>query len=234
MLPRDEIATAVEIQKRSYKLLRWLGDAIEREFISVSRAHGYATAAEAAREWIEEHYQNLPPATRPEAGQMEAFCNYFGSYVTTSFDLINEPGQRLASECGCFCALCSRLVNAPHLQAKKPSSRDKDRAVRKCADRLEMLAREEGISLSQERARDLAASKDHGRNAAFSAYGLSLLERMKGDDGGLHVLALWRMIAWKPEGSPIKGFELRAEDIRDAEHALLDAMRRGGGGITAE
>ena len=37
-----------------------------------------------------------------------------------------------------------------------------------------------------------------------------------------------RMIAWKPEGSPIKGFTLEANDIFDAEHELVTAIARNG------
>lgn len=90
-----------------------------------------------------------------------------------------------------------------------------------------MLAREEGIPLSHEHASTMAASKEQRRSAAFSAYGLSLLERIRGSEGGPYVLALRRMIAWKPEGSPIKGFNLDAKDIYKAEHELVATMARG-------
>ncbi len=226
MLPRDQIESAVDIQKRCYKLLRWVGDAIDRGFITFSRAHDYASAADAAYDWIEEHYQNLPEDARPDHDQLRPYSNFFGSYVTTSFDLIPEPGVRLESSCGCYCELCSHLVNVSHLQAKKPSKSDKQRAKRKCVSRIEMLANEEGLSIPP----DLAAaiSDLHPRSAAYSTYAQSLLDRIEGSQGGLHVLALWRMIAWKPEGSPIKGFTLEAEDIFEAEHELVGAIARSG------
>ena len=82
-----------------------------------------------------------------------------------------------------------------------------------------MLAQEEGFQVTRDEAAALAIS--HRREAAYSAYGMSLLKRIKGSVGGPHILALWRMIAWKPEGSPIKGFRLKAEDIFDAEHKLV-------------
>ena len=120
-------------------------------------------------------------------------------------------GKRRIDPCGCHCELCSYLVDVSHLQAKKLSKRDKARATEKCVSRVEMLALEEGLPLTSDWARTLV--DNHQRAAAYSTYGLSLLERIKGSEGGLHILTLWRRIAWKPEGSPIKGFKLTAEDI---------------------
>jgi hypothetical protein len=224
MLPRDDIESAVQIQKRSYKLLRWVGDAIDRGVITFSRAHGDASAADAAFDWISEHYEDLPESARPLPDQLRPFSNYFGSYVTTSFDLVRDPRQRLASSCGCYCELCSHLVDASHLQAKKPSSRDKEKGIADCVSRIELLAKEEELPLSSDLAAALVAS--HRRESAYSAYGYSLLERLRGSEGGPHVLALWRMIAWKPEGSPIKGFTLESGDIFDAEHDLVAVIAR--------
>lgn len=226
MLPRDDIESAVQIQKRSYKLLRWVGDAIDRGFMTLSRRHGDASAADEAFDWISAHYEDLPESVRPEPDQLRPFSNYFGSYVTTSFDLVRDPGQRLASACNCYCELCAHLVDASHLQAKKPMKRDKERAIAGCVSRIEMLATEEGVQITSDWAAALVVS--HGRESAYSAYGYTLLERIAGSEGGPHVLALWRMIAWKPEGSPIKEFTLEAGDIFDAERELVAAISRDG------
>ncbi len=221
MLDKILIEKAVLIQQRSFKLFKWIGDAMEQGFISFTRAHGYASATESAYDWIVEHYENLPIETRPEKEWLREFCNFFGTYMTASFDLVEVPGKRLMSYDGCYCPLCTYLANASHLQAKKLTAHDKQRAIRKCAARLEMLAREEGFTMSQEQASAIAESKEHRKDAAYSAYGFSPIERMRGAELGPHVLALWRMIAWKPEGSPIKGFVLKAEDIMKAEERLV-------------
>ncbi len=226
MLPRDQIENAVEIQRKSYKLLLWLADAIDRGLITFTRAHDYANAADAAHEWIDEHYDNLPEAGRPQRNRLREFSNYFGSYVTTSFDLFDKPSTRLESRCGCFCPLCAHLVNASHLRPKKPRKRDKDMASEKRISRLIMLAEEEGMRIQSDLAGVIATVPAFLRSAAYSAYGLSLLERIRGSEGGPYVLALWREIAWKPEGSPIKGFQLEATDILDAEHQLIAEIRR--------
>ena len=85
-----------------------------------------------------------------------------------------------------------------------------------------MLSHEEGFQITRPRAESVVAADP--RSAAYSAYAFSILERIQGWEGDPHILALWRMIAWTPEGSPIKGFSLEAEDIFDAEHELATAI----------
>jgi hypothetical protein len=75
MLPREQIEEAVQIQQWSYKLLLWLADAIDRGFITFTRAHDYSSTADAAYEWIEEHYHNLPEAGRPQRKRLREFSN---------------------------------------------------------------------------------------------------------------------------------------------------------------
>jgi hypothetical protein len=226
MLPRDKIECAVEIQQRSYRLLLWLGGALDRGWITFTRAHDSENAADAAYDWINEHYDRLPEASRPPRNRLREFSNFFGSYATTSFDLIEKPGTRLESRCGCYCSLCVHLVNASHLRPKKPGNRDKEAAREKRVSRLITLAAEEGLRIPSDLAREIATGPGLLRSAAYSAYGQSLIERLGGSEGGPYALALWREIAWKPEGSPIKGFQLQAADILDAERQLIAEMRR--------
>jgi hypothetical protein len=226
MLPRDQIEDAVQIQQKSYQLLLWLADAIDRGFITFTRAHEYSSAADSAYEWITEHYHNLPEAARPPRARLRQFSNYFASYVTTSFDLVDKPATRLESRCGCYCSFCTHLVNASHLRPKKLRKRDKDTAREQRISRLILLAEEQGIRIERDIAAAIADAPAFLRSAAYSAYALSLLERIRGDEGGLYALALWREIAWKPEGSPIKGFQLQADHILNAERELIDEIRR--------
>jgi hypothetical protein len=225
MLPSGQIAEAVEIQHRSYQLLMWLGRAIDSGVITFTRAHSDADAADNAYEWIQEHYYHLPEEFRPQRDSLRPFSNYFGSYVTTSFDLTETPGTRLESNCGCFCELCTRLVNASHLRPKKLGKRDKEGAKQERISRVIQLAHEEGLRPPD----DLAAGVAVGpflRDAAYSAYGQSLLERIGGSECGPYVLALWREIAWKPEGSPIKDFKLTATAFFEAERRLIAEMEK--------
>ncbi|MEM1442409.1 MAG: hypothetical protein AAGF67_08705 [Verrucomicrobiota bacterium] len=224
MFQREELENALDIHRRAYRLLRWVEEAIEKGFISFTCAHDYASASESARDWVEEHYENIPEDCRPSRALLEPFANYFSSYVTTSFEMVEEPEEVLKSDCGCYCSMCTYLGQAPRLQPVKVRTRDKEKAREKCAQRVQVLAGEEGIQVSEEDCKIIAGTQR--RNSAFSAYAQSLFQRMNGTDGGVHVLALWRMIAWKPEGSPIKGFELQVDEIVSAEKELVSALNR--------
>jgi hypothetical protein len=168
---------------------------------------------------------NLPADMRPERVHLRPFANYFSTYVTSSFDIIEQPGTRLSSRCGCYCRWCAHIVNAPHLQPKKLTQRDKKRAVDLMADRLISLGREEGLALPADTATAIVQGSAARRSAAYSAYGHWLIRRLQGQSDGKAILALWREIAWRPTGSPIKDFQLRYADFVDAEALLVGEMR---------
>jgi hypothetical protein len=67
-------------------------------------------------------------------------------------------------------------------------------------------------------------------SAALLAYGVEMLSRLQGRTEGPAVLALWRQSAWKPEGSPKKGFRLSADLLVKADAACAQAIREGSSG----
>lgn len=225
MLSADRLTLAIDIQSRSYRLLRWVAEGVEKGFIAATRAHEYADVSDAAFDWIDEHYLNLPSQMRPERRHLREFANFFGTYVTSSFDFIEQPGTRLYSHCGCYCPLCTRLVNAPHLQPKKLSKRDKRRATDLMVDRVRALALEEGLALGSDEAANIVQNRETRRSAGYSAYGYWLIKRTDGFSDGKSILALWREIAWQPTGSPISGFKLQFKDFVDAEEELIALMQ---------
>lgn len=224
MLQIDRITNAIEIQQTSYKLLMWLGREIGNGVINFTNSHSGSSASDNSYSWIQEHYDLLPQELRPPRDRMRAFSNYFGSYITTSFDLIESPGTRLESSCGCYCEFCTHLARASHLRAKKLGKRAKALAGEQRVSRVMRLANEEGMQISDDIAAEIARGQFR-RDAAYSAYGQCLLERIEGAECGPYVLALWREIAWKPEGSPIKGFELIASDFLLAECRLIEEIK---------
>lgn len=225
MLPSDKLTLAIEIHQRSYKLLRWVSDAIHKGFISVSRAHENGNVADNAFEWIEQHYFNLPPESRPDRSYLREFSNFFSTYVLTSFDLIQSPGNRLRSDCGCYCPWCSRIVSAPYFQPKKLTKRDHVRAGELIVDRMELLALEEDLPLLSNSARALSSDPKTKLAAAYSTYGYWLIQRLNADVDGKSILALWRAIAWDQAGSPKRKFRLQFKDFVDAEEILIHEMR---------
>jgi hypothetical protein len=225
MLAADRFTLAIDIHAQSYQLLRWVAEAMRKGFISATHAHQYANTRNATFDWIREHYQNLPSQMRPERRHLREFANFFGTYVTSSFDIVEQPGTRLDSRCGCYCPLCTHLVNAPHLQPKKLRRKDKERAILLMVNRVACLAREEGIEASDSAVEAVVLSDVTRRLSAYSTYGYWLIRRLDGDTDGTSILALWREIAWKRTGSPILSFRLRYEDIVEAEELVADALR---------
>jgi hypothetical protein len=227
MLAADRLTLAIEVHSRSYELLRWVATAVRKGFIPATRAHEYANTCDAAFAWIQDHYLNFPPAVRPDRRYLREFANFFGTYVTSSFDIIEQPGTRLDSRCGCYCPLCAHLVSASHLRPKRLSKRDKKRADQLMVNRVTALAGEEGIGVTDPAVVAVVCSGETRRSAAYSAYGYWLIRRLEGDTDGAAVLALWREIAWKRTGSPIKDFRLQYQDFLDAEELLAEALQSG-------
>ena len=225
MLDREELLQAVDLHQRSYNLLLWLSTAISRGFVQFDRAHDYMDEAEAAADWIEGHFLNLPPNCRPEQHeQLKPFAQFFSTYLITSFDLVKQPGQQLATDCGCYCSICTYLMTAPHLKTKKLFRRDRERAKKLKIMAVQQLSREHDAYLDQEQAEKLVASETNATDVATVAYGQQLVERARGRSEGPAVLVLWREIAWKKTGSPKKDFKLEVEDILRAEQSLAKAI----------
>jgi hypothetical protein len=152
------------------------------------------------------------------------FANVFSSYLETSFDLIETPGTRLKTSCGCYCSYCAIAARAPHLQPKRLASADKSRAKQ-----LELAAvMELAAALGSDATRDGCAALLENRrlreHAAFLAYAEQLLRRCDGVYTGPWVLALWRTFAWKAEGSPKRGFRPTAAMLEQARVALRQAL----------
>ena len=228
MFDADRISESVEIHRRSYGLLHWLGGAIERGFISCETAHDYATEAEATEAWIVEHYENLPKAFRPPqltGDPFRRFANFFTSYLTTSFDILENPKQTTKSSCGvCFCPACTYIGSAPHLRAKKVTPADKRRAEKMKYDYLAQLALDRSARIPQDEIARVLGDASLSRKAALATYGAELLNRCQGRSSGPAALALWRQFAWRTTGSPDREFELRAPDIMAAEKELCELL----------
>ena len=225
MLSADDLTLAIDLQSKSYKLLRWLADGLDKGIIPPPCQHNHAQASDPVFEWLSRDFERFPSEIRPDRRYIREFANFFGTYLTSSFDFIESPGTRLRSECGCYCPICTHVVNAPHLQTKKLTKRDKRRAMELMADRVAALASEEGIAARAEQAACVVEDASTRRCAGYSAYGHWLIRRMQRETDGKSILALWREIAWKRSGSPIKGFKLRYADFVAAEESLIDALQ---------
>lgn len=226
MLVRNEVARAVELQARGYQLLQWLEKALAEGFIAPEAAHTYARMEDAARAWIERHYLNLPDAARPEREDVPEFSRLFSTYLTSTFDLEEDPGMRLYSpDAHCFCPSCSWMVRVPHLRPKKVGADDKKVAERMKRGFLRKLALH-----ASPPPRDAAVDEVLGDPTLREAVGLityadDLLQRLRGVAVGPATLSLWRSFAWTPQGSPKKGFKLSTEAILLAQQTILARLQ---------
>ena len=230
MLPTEDLRLALDIHLRSYKLLRWLGRVVDAGEIPIprvvsSRHEDDVTAA--TLDWIEPFHVSFPSEMRPAPDKLREFAAFFGTYLTSSFDVTNDPGVVLRNQYGgtCFCPICARLVNGSHLKAKKLTASDKKRALSLMVDRLAELAHEHDVKLTTSDAEALIANPECRIAAAYSTYGYWLIQRTKGVTDGPSILALWRHFAWTEAGSPRKDFKLQYDDIRESEDLLLTSMR---------
>lgn len=225
MFERCQIERAVDLQARSYQLLLWVEKAMEDGFISFDAAHHYSTFPAAAKSWIAKHYDNIPPRARPEREDLEPFANLFSTYIESSFDLERDPGRRLYSpDAHCFCPMCSWLVDLKGYQPKKLGRADKNRARKLRRDSVERVAIHSNIEIDGAQLDALADDRSLTEATSLVAYAEQLLHRLEGRSDGPAVLALWRGFAWKPEGSPKKGFVLRAEHILEAVNQIADRL----------
>ena len=60
MLPADDLTFAIEIQHKSYLLLRWVADSINAGRLAPATASRHAEGPEAAVEWVHRFHDAFP------------------------------------------------------------------------------------------------------------------------------------------------------------------------------
>jgi hypothetical protein len=219
LLDLHKLDLAVEMQAKSYALLKWVGQSVSSGLLSFRTAHEYSTLPVAAAGWIDKHYLNIPDAARVDPNDIPVFANFFSTYLENSFDLIANPGKiKFSPDAHCFCPMCSWMIDAPNLKTKSLSAADKKRALKMQVHSILQLGFDVGARLDESRAEAIVS--DHGEATALLAYGHDLIQRLDAVATGPAVLALWRRFAWNSSGSPKPKFRLSAKLILDAESEL--------------
>jgi hypothetical protein len=222
MFDDTRLREALQLQRKSYQLLRWANKAVREGRLKVAELHGNMSTSQAAHSWIERNRSSLPPEARPEPGQIDQFAHLFASYLITSFQVTR---QRWVSD-GCACSFCSYLIAVPHLQAKTPSRLDREVARKLKVIALEKLALNAGLPLfAEEVERFLGEHAELERDVALLAWTSEVLRRGEFRGQGEPVLALWREIAWKG-GRPDRKFEPTAEVVLAAEARIGEALKK--------
>lgn len=227
MLDEKELRDSVDLQKRSYGLLKWVAESVRNGKMAFNQIHEYTTAVESARDWLQICGADVPAMYRPpaDAERFQRFANLFSSYLLTSFDLVEKPRGRLVSFDGCYCPFCMHLVAAPHLRTKKVTNIDRHWARLLKVDYVRALGHELGRDLPDEQVQALVDG-ELSEIIALATYASALLRRCRGEDEGTAILPLWREFAWNRQGSPKKDFELTADAILDAEKHISAAIAR--------
>ena len=219
-----ELERVFDLQQRSYRLLLWVNRQLRRGGLDFSHAHEALSAADAAEEWIRRHLASLPADARPEkAADIASFAHLFASYLTTSFELVEKPGYRLASHDNCYCPICSYLVAADRLKTRKVTRGAQESALELKRAFLQALAEDSELALIAEEIEGLLTRQELAPHVALATYAAELLRRSQFASQGKGILALWREIAWE-KGSPRPGFELTAKGVLAAEKAIVGAM----------
>lgn len=205
----------------------WITDAIGKGLIQPSRVAHHSGGPDAATEWLRSNYQHIPEDLRPPKDEINEFAAFFSTYLTSSFDVLKKPGTKGKGKAPewCRCDICMRIVNAPHLQAKKLYAQDKRRADLLMSECVAELAKENGIDIDGELTTQLVTDDKTRRYSAYIAYGHWLIRRLSGQSDGPAILALWRLIAWDPRGGMRRGFTLELEDFRLAEKELISEIQ---------
>ncbi|QDU29372.1 hypothetical protein ETAA8_44810 [Anatilimnocola aggregata] len=202
-------------------MLFWLSEQIGKGTIAISRVANHSGGPEAVTEWLRNFAFVIPAPLHPHPSELTEFAAFFSTYLTSSFDVVAKPGTRGEGPTGiCGCPICVRIVNAPHLQAKKLTAGDKRRADFLMTESLLSLAKEQAYFLSEDDAEQIVLAKQTRRACAYLAYGEWLIRRLAGESDGPAILVLWRLIAWDPRGGMIRGFKLTLDDFVTAEQAL--------------
>lgn len=227
MINEHELNRALRTKDLTYNLVMWLNSAIKKDIINPKKAIEYTTSFDAAKDWIVEHYNNLPLDGRPESldsKDIDCFTNMFISHFNSSFDIEVEPGQRYVPHY--VNNHLPKYSDNPHIHPKKLYNKDKLQALRLKEDYLRDLAVEFGKQLDDNALRLLIDAPGLKERIAITSYVSQLLKRLIGQDEGLSILALWREFAWDSNGSPKKKFKLDTKVILEYEKTIIDELNK--------
>lgn len=225
MINKQELAWAIKTQISAYNLVIWLNSALKKGIISPQKAIEYTSSFEFAQLWIIENYDNLPIDGRPENLEPEAvkaFINMFLLQFSSSFEIIAEPGTRYVPH---HLRKGDIYADNPYIRTKKLSNKDKISARNFKLQYLKNLARAQEISLENSLFETMVDDANLKDKIAMTTYALQLIERLKGIDNGLAMLALWREFAWDAHGTRKKKFNLDLSLIIENEVFIIKKLK---------
>ncbi len=223
MFVESHLSTVLELQEKSFALLRWVRGALRDGRLSFAIVHTNADSAIVAQEWIERHRAGIPADARPNAAQTTMFARLFVSFLTTSFRL-KANAIRIVSDCGCRCSCCSYLQAGPNIELRTPTKKDFGTARELKQIYLRRLSAESGSEISPAAIEAIFANSSLGASLSAATWASELIRRSEFASQGTAVLALWREFAEQQRSS--KGqVRMTAKTFIDAENLILAAMK---------
>lgn len=201
----------------------WLSEALCNDIIQPSQVARHSGGPEAATQWLQTNYDQIPEQLRPLKEDVVEFGAFFSTYLTSTFEVVELPGTRGQGRRNkfCQCELCLRILDAHNLRTRKVYARHKRQANVLMAECIEGFAQLHRVKMDDEQIWCLVTDRKTRRDCAYLAYGEWLIKRLSGESDGASILALWRLIAWDPQGGMRRGFTLRIEDFQSAESRLF-------------
>lgn len=219
------IESALDLQSRNYRLLRWLENALARHLVTPETAGGHGSGMDGAQEWLETHFDDLPEDVRGDRESLWRLAGFFTSSIEGTFELEAQPGTVLYSEDNhCFCPACSFMVQKPRLRPRQVTATDKKVAREMMEEHLRSLWNENGRTADAEQLGALLGDRPTQEDVALLTYVADLQERAYARIQGAAPLALWRIFAWTPSGSPAKDFEPTAKRVVAAQERVLTKL----------
>jgi hypothetical protein len=202
----EELERALDLQKRSYALLLWIGQSASR-LLDQQALGSWSSCVD----WLKHHWNDFPVELRPGLAELDAFAKMLTSFFTTSFHVDVKNGK-------------ARLVRGQKFkngQSKKHAAgKTAETAAELSLMAIASLAETEGILLEN----DVSAAilNDEATSQALSlwSYGCELARRSQFASQGPAVHHLWKEVDEK------KKKHLSAEDIWKARSVLIEALKK--------
>lgn len=202
----EKMERALDLQRRSYALLLWVGQnarrLVDQESLSSCRS---------CVDWLKRHWNEFPVELRPRLHELDAFAKMLTSFFTTSFHIDAKNGT-------------ARLVRGQKFKngrSKRYAAGKAEEAASELSSiAIASLAEGEGVLLQKGVAE--AILKDETISDALSlwSYGCELVRRAEYASQGPAVHHLWKELDEK------KKRRLTAEEIWKARAVLIEALRK--------
>ena len=140
MFDANKLEKIINLHEKSYNLFMWLNKKLKqfsprtksKKHTLFEEVHDKVSFYKGAYLWIEKHYNELPPNTRPDKSDLESFSHLFTSFLTTSFFVTNK----IKISDGCPCPFCTFFFDVTAFQVRNPNKKAREKIKKQITFRL--------------------------------------------------------------------------------------------------